>query len=118
MTTGPQQRIPELTPQSSRLPGLAITINEASAIAAEVRHVISLGQEERALQLVRSLHPADMGLIIAGLPRTSRNIILEVMSPDTVTWMLRQMNPVEAGRLVTRLGLGTLSFVLRQVHPE
>ena len=118
MTTGPDQSIPELTPQSRHLPGLAITINEASAIAAEVRRLISLGQEERALQLVRSLHPADMGLIIAGLPRTSRNLILEVMSPDTVTWMLRQMNPVEAGRLVTRLGLGTLSFVLRQVHPD
>ena len=118
MTAEPEQRIPELTPQSSRLPGLAITLNEASAIAAEVRRLISLGQEERALQLVRSLHPADMGLIIAGLPRTSRNLILEVMSPDTVTWMLRQMNPVEAGRLVTRLGLGTLSFVLRQVHPD
>ena len=78
-------------------PGLAITLKEASDIAAEVRRLISLGQEERALQLVHSLHPADMGLIIAGLPRTSRDIILGIMSPDTVTWMLRQMNPVEAG---------------------
>ena len=98
--------------------GLAITLKEASDIAAEVRRLISLGQEERALQLVHSLHPADMGLIIAGLPRTSRDIILGIMSPDTVTWMLRQMNPVEAGRVATRLGVQTLSFVLRQVHPQ
>ncbi len=105
-------------PRSSSLPGLAISLNEASVIAAEVRRLISLGQEERALNLVRSLHPADMGMILAGLPRNSRNILLGVMSPDTVTWMLRQMNPVEAGRVATRLGLNTLAFLLRQVHPQ
>ena len=44
--------------------------------------------------------------------------MIQVMTPDTVTWMLRQMNPVVAGRVGTRLGVNLLSFVLGQVHPS
>ena len=99
-------------------PGSAIPFKEVSAIASEVRHLIALGREEQAIELMRSLHPADMGLIIAGLPRAGREAVLGIMSPDTVVWMLRQMNPVEAGRVGTRLGVQALSFVLDQVHPQ
>ena len=42
---------------------------------------------------MRKLHPADMGTILAGLPRSGRNTILRVMDPDAVASMLRQMNP-------------------------
>ena len=98
--------------------GRAIPLSEVSAIAKEVRDLIAAGQERRALELVHTLHPADAGLILAGLPRASRDTLLRVMSPDTLTWVLRQMNPVEAGRLATRLGVGALSFALRQVNPQ
>ena len=59
-----------------------------------------------------------MGSIVAGLPGASRDAMVRVMSPETVAWMLRQMNPVEAGRVGTRLGSRMLSFVLDQVHPQ
>ena len=59
-----------------------------------------------------------MGSIVAGLPRTSRDAMLHVMSPATVAWMLGQMNPVEAGRVGTRLGSKMVGFVLAQIHPN
>ncbi len=99
-------------------PGRAISLNEVSAIAREVRELIASGQEHLAFERVPSLHPADMGLIISGLPRTSRDAMVRVMSPDTVAWMLRQMNPVEAARVGTRLGVQALTFVLQQMHPQ
>ena len=43
--------------------------------------------------------------------------MVRVMSPETVAWMLRQMNPVEAGRVGTRLGVKVLSLVFGQLHP-
>ena len=105
-------------PQRAAGIGRAIPLSEVSAIAKEVRDLIAAGQENRALELVHSLHPADAGLILAGLPRTSRDTLLRVMSPDTLAWVLRQMNPVEAGRLATRLGVGVVAFALRQVNPQ
>ena len=96
----------------------AIGLNELSAVADEVRELIAAGQERRAFERVRVLHPADMGLIIAGLPGTSREALLRVMSPQTVAWMLQHMNPVEAGRFGARLGVRGLSFVLGQLHPQ
>lgn len=59
-----------------------------------------------------------MGLILAGLPRSGRDTVLRVMSPDTATWMVRQMNPLEAGRVGARIGVNTLTFVLMQVNPQ
>ena len=96
----------------------AISLNEAANIARRVQDLIRAGDENTALNLIRHLHPADMGNILAGLPRTSRDTLLRVMSPDTVVWMLRQMNPVEAGRVGTRLGSQVLSFVFKQIHPQ
>ena len=96
----------------------AISLNEASNIARRVQDLIRAGDENTALNLIRRLHPADMGNILAGLPRTSCDTLLRVMSPDTVVWMLRQMIPVEAGRVGTRLGSQVLSFVFRQIHPQ
>ena len=96
----------------------AISLNEVANIARRVQDLIRAGDENTALNLIRHLHPADMGSILAGLPRTSRDTLLRVMSPDTVVWMLRQMNPLEAGRVGTRLGSQVLSFVFRQIHPQ
>lgn len=96
----------------------AISLNEAANIARRFHDLIRAGDENTALNLIRHLHPADMGSILAGLPRTSRDTLLRVMSPDTVVWMLRQMNPLEAGRVGTRLGSQVLSFVFRQIHPQ
>ncbi len=96
----------------------AISLDEAAEIAGEVRDLIRAGEEQSAWERIRHLHPADIGSIVAGLPRGSRDAMVRVMSPDTVAWMLRRMNPVEAGRVGTRLGTQTLSFALRQVHPQ
>ncbi|MYE46767.1 MAG: magnesium transporter [Chloroflexi bacterium] len=96
----------------------AISPDEASAIAAEVRELISEGREQLALERLRALHPADIGLILAGLPGASREAILRVMSPETVAWVLRQLNPLDAGRVGARLGVNALSFALNQVHPQ
>ena len=98
--------------------GRAISLGEVTAIAEEVRELIAAGREQVALERVRRLHPADMGLIIAGLPGTSREALVRLMAPETVAWMLRHMNPVEAGRLGTRLGVRALSFTLGQLHPQ
>jgi len=96
----------------------AIGLHELSAVADEVRDLVAAGQAHLALERVRDLHPADMGLIIAGLPGASREALLRVMSPETVAWMLQHMNPVEAGRVGARLGVRGLSFVLGQLHPQ
>ena len=96
----------------------AISLDEASEIADEVHELIRAGKERSAWERIRHLHPADMGSIVAGLPRASRDAMVRVMSPETVVWMLRQMNPVEAGRVGTRLGSQALGFVLGQVHPR
>ncbi len=98
--------------------GQAISLARAEEIAGEVRELIRAGKERSAWELIRQLHPADMGSIVAGLPRTSRDAMLRVMSPETVAWMLRQMNPVEAARVGTRFGSRMLSFVLGQLHPQ
>jgi len=96
----------------------AISLDEAAEIAGEVQDLISAGQEHSAWERMRHLHPADIGSIVAGLPRGSRDTLVRVMSPETVAWVLRRMNPIEAGRVGTRLGTQTLAFALRQLHPQ
>ena len=80
--------------------------------------LIEAREEHSAWERLRQLHPADMGIIVVGLPRVSRDTMLRVMSPETVAWMLRQMDPIEAGRVGTRLGARVLTPVLGQLHPQ
>ena len=108
----PEGRVREL-----RRP-LAISLDQAEEIAARVQELINAGRARSAWELIRHLHPADMGSIVVGLPRTSRDAMIQVMSPDTVAWMLRQMNPVQAARVGTRLGSRMLTFVLGQLRPH
>ena len=96
----------------------AISQDEAAEIAGQVQELIRAGKEHSAWEMIRHLHPADMGSIVAGLPRASRGALVHVMSPETIAWMLRQMNPVEAGRVGTRLGSRMLTFVIGQIHPD
>ena len=84
----------------------------AAAIAAEVRHLVRSGNEALAWERLRPLHPADTGAILMAFPRASRDSLLRVMGPESVAWMLRQMNPVQAGRVAARLGSQALSGVL------
>lgn len=95
-----------------------ITPDEAAVIASEVRRLIRNGDERSAWDQLRHLHPADMGSIVAALPRNSREAIVAVMSPDAVAWMFRHMNPVQAARVGTRLGTGIISAALTQVNPR
>ena len=95
----------------------AISLERAAEIASEVQELIRAGREHSAWELIRYLHPADVGSIVASLPRASRDNMVRVMSPETVAWMLRQMNPIVAGRVGTRLGVQLLSFVFGQIHP-
>ena len=88
----------------------AISLDEAAEIATEVRELIAAGEEHSASERLRRVHPADMGIIVAGLPHASRDTMLRVMSPETVAWMLRQMNPIEAGRVSTRIGARVLAL--------
>ena len=97
---------------------LTVSPEEAAEIAEEVQELIEAGEEQLAWERVRHLHPADIGIIVASLPCTSRDTIVRVMSPETVAWILRQMNPIEAGRLGTRLGSRMLSLTLGQIHPQ
>ena len=99
-------------------PELVISEEEASSIAEEVHLLIRAGDEYTAWERMRHLHPSDIGSIVASLPRGSRNAIVAVMSPDTVAWMFRHMNPVVAARVGTRLGTGVLSAALAQAHPR
>ena len=96
----------------------AITMDEAAEIAGDVHELIKAGNATSAWERIHRLHPADIGSIVAGLPSTSMHAIVRVMSPETVTWMLRQMNPMEAGRVGGRLGSHILSSAVRQVHPR
>ena len=95
-----------------------ITTDEAAVIAREVRRLIREGDERSAWEQLRHLHPADMGSIIAALPRNSREAILAVMSPDAVAWMFRRMNPVQAARVSARFGTGILTTALTRVNPR
>ena len=99
-------------------PPRAISLDEAAEIAGEVRELIEAGDEHSAWERLRVLHPADMALILAGLPRASTAALLRVMSPESVVWLLGQMNPVEAGRLGRRLGARMLSLALRPLRPQ
>ena len=111
-------------PEHEPVPGIAasshraISLDTAAEIARDVRELVNAGQAHVAWERVRNLHPADMGTIVAGLPRASREAMIAVMSPETVVWMLRQMNPVVAGRVGARIGSGVLSSVFRQVRPQ
>ena len=96
----------------------AISLREAAQIARRVQELVKAGREHSAWELMRHLHPADMGSIVAGLPRASRDTMLHIMSPETLVWMLRQTNPLVAGRVGTRLGVKMLTFALSQVHPN
>ena len=96
---------------------IAISLDRVDEIATEVQRLVKAGRESTAWELIRYLHPADMGSVVASLPRGSREAMVRVMSPETVAWMLRQMNPVEAGRVGTRLGVKVLSLVFGQLHP-
>ena len=97
---------------------VAISLDRVDEIAGEVQRLVKAGRASAALELIRHLHPADMGSIVVSLPRQSREAMVHVMSPETVAWMLRQMNPVEAGRVGTRLGVRVLSLVFGQLHPS
>ena len=96
----------------------AISLERAAEVSREIRDLISAGHERRAWELLRTLHPADMGNIVAGLPRSSREAMLRIMSPETVAWMFRQMNPAVAARIGTRIGSGMMSAILRQLRPQ
>ena len=96
----------------------AISQDEAAEIAGQVQDLISEGRTQSAWELIRHLHPADIGSIVAGLPRASRGTLVRVMSPEIVARVLRQMNPVEAGRVGTRIGSRLLTSVIGQVHPD
>ena len=61
--------------------GQAISLDEAGEIAGEVRDLISAGREDSAWDLIRHLHPADIGVIVAGLPRTSRDTMVGSCPP-------------------------------------
>lgn len=95
----------------------AISLEEVEEIAGEIQDLISAGEEHTAWERLRRLHPADIGSIVAGLPRASRDRMLSVMSPETVVSIFRHMNPLVAGRFGARVGSDALSFVLSQVHP-
>ncbi len=96
---------------------IAISLDRVEEISGEVQRLVKAGRESAAWELIRYLHPADMGSIVVSLPRQSREAMVRVMSPETVAWMLRQMNPVEAGRVGTRLGVKVLSLVFGQLNP-
>ncbi len=112
--TIPQDRDSEVGSVVAR----AISLDEVEDIADEVRRLLRAGDLQTAWERIRHLHPADIGSIISGLPRSGREAMVQVMTPETVSWMLRQMNPVVAGRVGTRLGAQLLTFVLSQVHPS
>ncbi|MCE2464304.1 MAG: hypothetical protein J4F46_10455 [Dehalococcoidia bacterium] len=95
----------------------AISLEEASAIAGEVRDLIEAGDERSALARLTWLHPADIGAILVALPRASRDTLVGLMGPENITRMLRQMNPLLAGRIATRLGSRLVSRELSQVNP-
>ena len=103
---------------SGSLQPQAISLREAAQIAGRVQKLVRAGREHSAWELMRHLHPADMGSIVAGLPGASRDALLHIMSPETLVWMLRQTNPFVAARVGTRLGARTLTFALSQVHPD
>lgn len=95
-----------------------VTPEEAAEIAVEIQNLIRAGDERSAWERLRRIHPADIGTIVLALPRTSREALVQVMSPETVAWVLRQMHPLEAGRVASRLGSRVLSVVLDQVNPQ
>ena len=103
---------------SGQSPPPVITRDRAAQIAREAQRLLKQGESRRAWELVRHLHPADIGAIVAALPKGSRDALLTAMSPETFAWILRQMNPVEAGRLSARLGSQALSLVFNQVRPQ
>ena len=104
------------TPTDEQLP--VISQDRATQIVKEVQSLIKQGEAQRAWEMVSHLHPADIGAVVAALPKGSRDALLTAMSPETVTWILRQMNPLDAARLSARLGSRALSFVLNQVRPQ
>ena len=106
------------TEPSENGPQQVISRDRATEIAQEVQRLIRRGEIHSAWETVRHLHPADIGAIVAALPKGSRDALLVAMSPETLTWMLRQMNPVEAGRLSGRLGTRFLSRALSEVRPR
>ena len=95
-----------------------VSPQEASRIVREIHQLVRAGNAQSAWQSIQHLHPADIGSILGGLPRTSRHAMVRVMTPQTVTGILRQMHPVEASRVGTRLGSQLLSSVLSQVQPR
>lgn len=99
-------------------PEPVISEEEASSIAEEVRLLIRAGDEHRAWERMRHLHPSDIGSILASLPRGSRHALVSVMSPDTVAWLFQHMNPIVAARVGARLGSGILSSTLAQAQPR
>ncbi len=107
-----------VTLEESSVSPRAISLDRAEEIVDEVHDLIKAGRARAAWDHIRHLHPADIGSIVAGLPRTSRDAMVQTMSPETVALILRQMNPVEAGRVGARLGSRMLSRVLRQIHPH
>ena len=95
-----------------------ISRDRAAQIARDVQRLTGRGEAHNAWEMVSHLHPADIGVIVAALPKGSRDALLTAMSPETFAWILRQMNPVDAGRLSARLGSRALSLVLNQVRPQ
>ena len=96
----------------------AISTEEASQIASNVRRLIQSGRVESAWEQLHRLHPADIGSILASLPGSSRTTMLRIMSPDTAIWILDHMNPLDAARVATRFGSRVLTGVFRQLNPR
>ena len=67
----------------------AIPLEEVGRIAERVQELIAAGNEAAAWQRLRHLQPADVGIILAGLPRTSSETLLEIISAQTVPWTLQ-----------------------------
>ena len=106
------------TEPSENGPQQVISRDRATEIAQEAQRLIRRGEVHSAWEMVSNLHPADIGAIVAALPKGSRDALLTAMSPDTFAWILRQMNPMDAGRLSARLGSRAVGLVLNQVRPQ
>ena len=57
---------------------LTVSPEEAAEIAEEVQELIEAGDEHSAWERVRHLHPADIGIIMTSLPRTSLTRVCKI----------------------------------------
>ena len=84
----------------------------------QIRELLDRERPDDALQLFNTLHPADQGDVLVGLPSDTREDLLEGMSPEGTADIFDHLTAEETAQVTERIEPPALADILDEASPE